>query len=99
MYCAECKKNGAHRYFRVTYKGYGDFSKMPPQVVTAGSSILYCDLFIIFLFLCAHYYNNSVFAENTFLLDYLQSIYLIFKYVHIYCVIYHIITSRLFIDI
>lgn len=35
--CAECKKNGARRYFRATYKDYGDFSKMPLQVVTEGS--------------------------------------------------------------
>lgn len=55
--CAECKKNGAHRYSRATYKGYGDFSKMPLQVVTVGSSMLityyslYSWLFCVNIFL------------------------------------------------
>lgn len=54
--CTECKKNGAHRYFRVTYKDWGDFSKMPLQVVTVGSSKM---IFISLYFFCVHFFTDS----------------------------------------
>lgn len=76
--CAEYKKNGARRYFRATYKDYGDFSKMPLQVVTVGSSKM---IFISLYFFCVPFYF-FIFTDPYFCIPHLYDIFIMYQSIH-----------------